>query len=422
MVLQPIESLAPQQRRTLELLAEGLGNVQIAQRNRSSLESVTGTLENLYTALGIESGLSKQEKRTMAINHFKKNSGVLPIFEQRTPAALLEGFKPWQRKALNLIAQEKRTEEVALEVGLPVGAIEETFTQFMKAAKMPVRDQAVVFLKQVISAISQPVAPDRGYTNGHDKTASAPIAKVKSEAPQPSAPEETLESIESLQEPAPVSAATASEVPSVPAPQPVMPTPPAVQPADADQPPTEKLISPLAAAATREKSMLTTTNAKPSSDQATSSIVAPLADRVKAYIEQNNLTVKQFAERGGLSVATIYAVQKGTKVLDKSTERVEGVLAGKKFSADDVGELSTFDPTSEKLISMVSELAAGQNELDELVRLVFNRWAKVKGPDESKAFAVDILRQYLATESDEARLETLLELRDLMKQDSTRSS
>ena len=189
MSLRPVETLEPPQRQTLELLADGLSNVQIAQHYRTSLESTGAMLEELYGALGIESGLPKQAKREMAIVHFKKSDTISATFDQRTALSLLEGFKPWQRQALTLFAQERPMDVIASETGVSSDAVEQTVSQFMASAKLPTRNKAVEVLKRVVTVAAQPIVTGRGYTNGHDKSATAaPVARPTTQTQSSAAP------------------------------------------------------------------------------------------------------------------------------------------------------------------------------------------------------------------------------------------
>jgi len=217
MALQPIESLAPQRRKTLELMAQGMGNVQLAQRYRVALGDVTGMLDEIYTALGIEPTLPKQEKRTQAIDHYKKSTGALAIFESQTPVALLEGLKPWQRQALALSAQDKSREEISAAIGLKPDAVDEAFARFMMAAKVSTHQEGTRILKEVMAASNQSVEPERGYTNGHDRTANALPARTTSDTASPLATEGSSKPTELTLEPNLASATSASEDSTAPA-------------------------------------------------------------------------------------------------------------------------------------------------------------------------------------------------------------
>ena len=140
----------------------------------------------------------------------------------------------------------------------------------------------------------------------------------------------------------------------------------------------------------------------------------PLKERMKAFMEAQQLTVKAFSERCDCSVAVIYKIQNGEAVKEKFVNKIEDVLAGRSGNGAD----PTFDATCEALIAVVVG-AAEQNELDELVRLTFNRWNSVRSPDDAKAFANSVLRRYLAAETPEVRVTALLELRDVFKKNRT---
>ncbi len=194
--LRSVEELSPQQRGTLELLAEGLGNVQIAQRYHTSLESLGAMLDELYNAIGITPDLSKQQKREAAIAYYKKSAGAQDIsaaFDTKTPANLFEGFSPWQRQVLTRFAEDTQLEEIAAQERIGLGAVEECIAQFTTKVKATTPEIAKERLRRALVGLGQ-ITPERGHQlrNGHDKEAHMPADQTLTNAQPPPAPTSTV--------------------------------------------------------------------------------------------------------------------------------------------------------------------------------------------------------------------------------------
>lgn len=138
-----------------------------------------------------------------------------------------------------------------------------------------------------------------------------------------------------------------------------------------------------------------------------------LTERLKAFMEggDEKISTTSMAIRADVSVAVIYKIQKGESVSEKSIEKVENVLAGRLMV--DPNSAPKFDESCEAFIEIVRKLVSQQNEYDELLRIAFEKWGHIRSKEESEAFALQILRQYLAAIPAVHRVTALLEIRDM---------
>lgn len=138
-----------------------------------------------------------------------------------------------------------------------------------------------------------------------------------------------------------------------------------------------------------------------------------LSGRVKTYLEDTGMTVKEFAEKANISTATIYQIQRGVgRPSEMTVKRVEAAM--REEVGPSPAELPKLDSAHQGLLEIILEEALTKKVLDRLIQYVL-RETDEAGGGKMRTIAESLLLAHLARmEGKDLALE-LLRLHSLIR-------